>query len=63
MDFEVENCGSVCLIKPLSQAAQEWVKENVELESYQQFGGGFVVEHRYVNQLVEAMLDAGLEME
>lgn len=62
VDFEVSNGGTIFLIRPLTAAAREWVSENLTLESWQWFGGGFAVEHRYVVDIVAGIREAGLEV-
>ena len=47
------------LVTPKSQQAKEWVKENVELEPWQWMGDSFSVDHHYVEDLEQGMLEAG----
>ncbi|MDD5007293.1 MAG: hypothetical protein PHC68_02685 [Syntrophorhabdaceae bacterium] len=58
--FEVRDEGSVVLITPLSKLARELTEENVQLEAWQWFGGGFAVEHRFADDLLCGIADAGL---
>ena len=62
VDVEVNDCGSVVLIAPLTVSAREWVEENAGLESWQWMGGAFACEPRMVEGLVEGMREAGLEV-
>lgn len=61
-DVAVANHGSVCMISALTDAAKEWVNENVHLEDWQMFGAGvtFACEPRYVDNLIDGMQGAGL---
>lgn len=59
-DFEVENHGTIVMVRPVSEAAKAWVAENVGLESWQWFGDAFGCEPRMAGALVEGMLDDGL---
>ncbi len=59
-DVSVANHGSICMIQPLTQAAKDWVEENVPLESWQFMGTAFSCEPRYVDNLVEGMRGDGL---
>ncbi len=59
-DVTVANHGSIFMIYPLTQAAKEWVDENVPLEDYQWLGPSFACEHRYVDNLLEGMMNDGL---
>ncbi len=57
-DFELQNEGTLTLIRPLNENTHEWLGNMVE-EGAQWFGGALVVEDRYVQDLVLGMLDAG----
>ncbi len=58
-DFKIQNEGSILLFRPLTDAACEWLKENVQ-EGAQWFGDALVVEHRYAGDLAVGMVNAGL---
>ncbi len=58
-DAQVLNGGSVFLVTPHTDAAREWIKKNVGEEA-QFFGYSLVVEHRYIDDLVEGMCNDGL---
>ena len=51
--------GSILLFRPLTDAAREWLKENVQGDA-QWFGDALVVERRYAGDLAVGMLAAGL---
>ena len=59
-DFRVTYHGTITTITPLSDACREWLEENVEIEPWQRFGNGIAIEPRYVEQLAEVMIEAGL---
>lgn len=59
-DFCVKGGGTVFMVAPVSDAAKEWVRENVRLESYQWLGNAFGVEHRYVRDLLDGVRADGL---
>jgi hypothetical protein len=59
-DVLVENHGSVCIVQPMSEAAREWIDENVQTEGWQWIGGGLAVEPRCVENLVNGVMEAGL---
>lgn len=42
MDFSVENHGSIILLRPLTEAAQDWVDEHIP-DDAQMFGTAIVV--------------------
>lgn len=62
LDVTVSNHGTVAIITPLTEAAKEWVCEHLSLESWQFWGGndGFACEPRYVDHIVEGMINDGL---
>jgi hypothetical protein len=45
----------------VSQAARDWIAENVS-DDAQWFGGALMVEHRYASDLAEGMAGDGLEL-
>jgi hypothetical protein len=59
-DARVEDHGTVHLVRPLSEAALDWLEEHT---GGAWFGGALVVEHRYVADLVAGMRDAGFVVE
>lgn len=63
-DVRIVNEGTVFLVEMLTPEAHEWVKENVpNLEGWQFMGANaFAVDARYILELREGMLDAGLEV-
>lgn len=63
MDVSVNPQGTLTIITLTSDSAIRWVEERVEVEDYQWVGeNSFVVEHRYTSDLIDGMLDAGLEV-
>jgi hypothetical protein len=61
VDAQVENHGTLFLVRPLTEAASDWLDDNVS-DDAQYFGGALVVEHRYIAGLVEGMLGDGLNV-
>lgn len=59
-DVQVENHGTIFTFALLTEAAREWVAENVGDESAQFFGGALAVEHRFAADLAEGMIVDGL---
>ena len=62
MDALIENHGSIVLLRPLSDAAEAWLEENVA-EDALRFGGAVVCEPRYVEALCLGMTEDGLVLE
>lgn len=61
MDFYFANHGSVTLLTPLTDAAQEWVDENLPpLESWQMFGNAIAIEPRNARDILQGLQGDGL---
>lgn len=60
-DFSVVDGGSVALIVPQTQNAQDWVGENIS-EDRVCFGDGFGVEPRYLGELLAGIEESGLSV-
>lgn len=58
-DFFVLNEGTIFLLIPLTDAASTWVDEHLP-EDAQWFGNGVVVEHRYIADIVQGIVNDGL---
>lgn len=57
-DFSVEDHGSIFLVTPHTDAAKEWWETSVD--DGQSFGPGYAVEHRFIQNISHAILDAGM---
>jgi hypothetical protein len=60
-DIQVEHHGSLFLLRPLSDVANDWLTEHTP-DDAQWFGGALVVEHRYVEDIVMGAREEGLEV-
>lgn len=63
MDARITNHGSIILIHPRTKTAQDWIRENCQVEPWQYLGPNLAVEPRYCQAIVEGMQEAGLEVE
>jgi len=61
-DFSVSNHGSIYLLTPLTGAAEEWVDEHIGDDALR-FGYGVSVEHRYIRDIVDGIVNDGLTVE
>lgn len=61
-DFNVHREGSVLGLTPVSEGAQEWIKENVSIEPYQWMGSAFYGDTRVMCGLLEVLADAGFTL-
>lgn len=62
-DFTVSNHGTICLVRPQTNEAMAFVNEKVQLEGWQWFGGAFSVDPRYLENLIEGIIEDGLTVE
>lgn len=61
IDFEVQNEGSIFLLRPLSDEAFQWIEDHIGEEA-QFFGNAVAVEHRYIADIVDGIISDGLEV-
>lgn len=61
-DVMVQCEGSIFLLTPISGEARSWLRDNVQPDA-QWFGPALVVEHRYVEDLVEGLRCEGFNVE
>ena len=59
-DVRVHENGSVVLLVPMTPAARAWITENVHTEPWQWLGGSLAIDWRFVPDLLDGMVDAGL---
>jgi hypothetical protein len=53
-DFAVHNEGSIFLLEPLSDDAQNWIEEHIPGDA-QYFGNSVAIEHRYVIDVIDGI--------
>jgi hypothetical protein len=58
-DFRLYNHGSICLLTPLTPAADDWVNEHLP-DDLTTFGASIAVEHRYIAPIVDGIINDGL---
>jgi hypothetical protein len=61
MDIALADHGSIVLLAPVSDAGREWCSEWID-DAGMRTGSAYVVEHRYVDAIVDGMIDAGLDV-
>ena len=59
VDVEVENHGSVVLLRPITPEAKDWIEENCATESWQFMGTALAVEPRYVSPILAGLREDG----
>jgi len=65
VDVHVHGGGPMCTVysfELMTDAARQWVDENVQAEAWQWLGHSLAVEHGYTRELAQGMLDAGLNV-
>jgi hypothetical protein len=62
-DFRIMHHGTISTVTPLTNRCKAWLDEKVEAEGWQWFGDQLAVEPRYVDQVVEGMIEDGLMIE
>jgi hypothetical protein len=61
-DFQIADHGSIISIRPLNEAARQWLDENVVSEPWQWVQGALCVEARFARDLLIEIEEAGFEI-
>ena len=61
IDFLVLVQGTIGLVRPLTRGASEWIREHGPHQS-QWFGPALVLEHCYLAELLNRMVEDGLQV-
>lgn len=61
-DLLVRDEGTVVVFRPATDAAKEWVAENIVSEPWQWLGGRLAVDHRYADSIIQSAAYDGLEV-
>jgi hypothetical protein len=61
-DFHFENHFSICLLRPLTEAAHEWMSEHLPIDNpnTQFWGEAIVIEARYASDVLLGLQSDGL---
>jgi len=62
-DFQVVNSGSVVVFTPQTPQAKQWVADHLPLESWQWLGQSFVIDQRYAFDILDGIVNDGLEVQ
>jgi hypothetical protein len=60
-DFHLTDCGTVLLLRPNTESAQDWIDRSVSPEATW-FGGSVVVERRFIDFLLEGITSDNLSV-
>ena len=58
-DFQIADHGTVISVRPLNEAARQWLQENVVSEPWQWVEGALCVEPRFARDLIVEIEQAG----
>jgi hypothetical protein len=61
-DLEIQNEGSIFLLRPTTDKGARWIGEHTDPENRQFFGDALVVEHRYIEGIVVGAQADGLRV-
>jgi hypothetical protein len=61
-DFEVQDEGTIVLLKPVSDEAKEWGESHIDQEA-ERWGVAYVIEPRYLADIIEGIVNHGLTVE
>ena len=53
--------GTLTLVRPLTQRASEWISQHAQ-DDFQWFGPALVIEHHYLANLLDGMIQDGLRV-
>jgi hypothetical protein len=59
-DIRVQDEGTIFVLYPLTDAANDWMQDNMHCDSNNFWCDGMVVEHRYVASILRGMVRGGL---
>lgn len=61
-DVEVNNSGSIVLLRPMTARAEDWMEDNIP-DDAMWFGGALAVEWRYADDIIDGMSADGLAVQ
>jgi len=62
MDVRLFDHGSIIGFAPMTDYAEHWFSSNVASESWQWMGGCLMVDARLARDLIQGLIDSGLEL-
>lgn len=60
IDFYFANHGTIAMLTPLTDAAEDWVEEHLPIEPWQMFGNAIVIEPRHAGAILQGLVADGL---
>ena len=62
MDFALHDYGNIVVIEPITDGACNWMEVNVYVPRYMQMGKGFAADHHMAQNIIDAIVDNGFEI-
>lgn len=62
-DFRVSDHGSVCILSPLNERAEDWVDEHIHADRMGWGLKGVVIEARFIGDILRGIASAGYSVE
>lgn len=62
-DFTLQDEGSIVVLHPGNDAASNWIDNHLYTEQTQWWGGGIVIERRYVEDILDGIDSEGLTVQ
>jgi hypothetical protein len=63
IDVRIINEGIIIGFQPITAIAKEWFDENVQSERWQWLGNVLGIDHRYAEDIIAALAEAGMEVQ
>lgn len=60
IDLLIRDEGTVVVLMPQTDAAREWIDDNICSEPWQWLGSSLAVDHRYAPAIIQGAAEAGL---
>jgi len=61
-DFDIQNHGAIAILTPCTEYAHDWVDEHLP-DDAMRWGGGVVIEPRYLGDIIDGIEADGLSVQ
>lgn len=61
-DVDVTPIGTIIVVRPVTEAGEQWITKNCPVQQWQWFNGALTVDPRYIGDLVDGMRKEGLHV-
>lgn len=59
-DFDFQDHGSICLLTPVSEVASQWCDEHLPEDAMRWHQFSYVIEPRYVQNILDGIAEEGM---